>query len=98
MAKKGKIIAGSCVALAAVVAGVYVFNGGIHSSKVTVATETLQEMSLKNTISLTGVVESETGRKIYSTLSYPVELVNVEVGDVVQEGDVLAISDNAGVA
>ena len=96
MAKKSKIIAGSCVALAAVVAGVYVFNGGIHSSKVTVATEILQEMSLKNTISLTGVVESETGRKIYSTLSYPVELVNVEVGDVVQEGDVLAKLKTSG--
>lgn len=96
MAKKGKIIAGSCVAVAAIVAGVYLFNSGANSSKVTVATETLQEMSLKNTVSLTGVVESETGRKVYSTLSYPVESVHVEVGDVVQEGDVLAKLKTSG--
>jgi multidrug efflux pump subunit AcrA (membrane-fusion protein) len=96
MAKKGKIIAGSCVAVAAIVAGVYLFNGRANSNKVMVATETLQEMSLKNTVSLTGVVESETGRKVYSTLSYPVESVNVEVGDVVQEGDVLAKLKTSG--
>lgn len=96
MAKKGKIIAGSCVAVAAIVAGVYLFNGRANSNKVMVATETLQEMSLKNTVSLTGVVESETGRKVYSTLSYPVESVNVEVGDVVKEGDVLAKLKTSG--
>ena len=47
----------------------------------------------KNTVSLTGVVESETDRKVYSTLSYLVESVNVQVGDVVQAGDVLAQLD-----
>ena len=54
------------------------------------STETLQQMDLQNTVSLSGVVESQSGRKVYSTLSYLVEQVNVQVGDVVQQGDVLA--------
>ena len=45
---------------------------------------------MQNTVSLSGVVESQSGRKVYSTLSYLVEQVNVQVGDVVQQGDVLA--------
>lgn len=89
MSKK-KIIGGVCAALAVVVVGGYVVTSQKGTSQVVVSTETLQQMDLKNTISLTGTVETQTGRKVYSTLNYPVEAVNVEVGDVVQEGDVLA--------
>lgn len=89
MSKK-KIIGGVCAALAVVAVGGYVVTSQKGTSQVVVSTETLQQMDLKNTISLTGTVETQTGRKVYSTLTYPVESVNVEVGDVVQEGDVLA--------
>lgn len=89
MSKK-KIIGGVCAALAVVAVGGYVVTSQKGTSQVVVSTETLQQMDLKNTISLTGTVETQTGRKVYSTLNYPVEAVNVEVGDVVQEGDVLA--------
>lgn len=89
MSKK-KIIGGVCAALAVVVVGGYVITSQKGAAQMVVSTETLQQMDLKNTISLTGTVETQTGRKVYSTLTYPVESVNVEVGDVVQEGDVLA--------
>lgn len=89
MSKK-KIIGGVCAALAVVVVGGYVITSQKGAAQMIVSTETLQQMDLKNTISLTGTVETQTGRKVYSTLNYPVEAVNVEVGDVVQEGDVLA--------
>lgn len=89
MSKK-KIIGGVCAALAVVVVGGYVITSQKGAVQMIVSTETLQQMDLKNTISLTGTVETQTGRKVYSTLTYPVESVNVEVGDVVQEGDVLA--------
>ena len=89
MSKK-KIIGGVCAALAVVVVGGYVITSQKGAAQMIVSTETLQQMDLKNTISLTGTVETQTGRKVYSTLTYPVESVDVEVGDVVQEGDVLA--------
>lgn len=89
MSKK-KIIGGVCAALAVVVVGGYVITSQKGAAQMIVSTETLQQMDLKNTISLTGTVETQTGRKVYSTLTYPVESVNVEVGDIVQEGDVLA--------
>ncbi len=89
MSKK-KIIGGVCAALAVVVVGGYVITSQKGAAQMIVSTETLQQMDLKNTISLTGTVETQTGRKVYSTLTYPVESVNVEVGDVVQEGDMLA--------
>lgn len=90
MSKKKKIIGGICVVVAAAVVGVSVLNSKNNAALMPVSTETLQRMNLQNTVSLTGTVESETGRKVYSTLTYPVESVNVAVGDVVQEGDVLA--------
>ena len=89
MSKK-KIIGGVCAALTVVVVGGYVITSQKGAAQMIVSTETLQQMDLKNTISLTGTVETQTGRKVYSTLTYPVESVNVEGGDVVQEGDVLA--------
>lgn len=90
MSKKKKIIGGVCGVLAVAVVGGYLLLNQNSGAAVMVSTETLQQMNLQNTVSLTGVVESETGRKVYSTLSYLVDSVNVQVGDVVQEGDVLA--------
>lgn len=88
MVKKMMIISGVCVLAAAVVGGLVLGKGG--TAQTLVSTELLQQMDLQNTVSLTGVVDTENGRKVYSTLSYLVESVNVEVGDTVEEGDVLA--------
>lgn len=90
MLKNKKVIGGICAVVAVAVAVTYIMSNRNSAEQMLVSTESLQRMDLRNTVSLTGVVETETGRKVYSTLSYPVEAVNVEVGDVVQEGDVLA--------
>lgn len=89
MVKKKMIISGVCVLAAAAVVGGLVL-GKSGTAQTLVSTELLQQMDLQNTVSLTGVVDTENGRKVYSTLSYLVESVNVEVGDTVEEGDVLA--------
>lgn len=93
MSKKKKIIGVVCGVVAIAVVGGYLLLNQNSGAAVMVSTETLQQMDLQNTVSLTGVVESETDRKVYSTLSYLVESVNVQVGDVVQAGDVLAQLD-----
>lgn len=93
MSKKKKIIGVVCGVVAVAVVGGYLLLNQNSGAAVMVSTETLQQMDLQNTVSLTGVVESETDRRVYSTLSYLVESVNVQVGDVVQAGDVLAQLD-----
>lgn len=90
MTKKKKILSITCGVLAVVVVGSYFALNRNNTVQAMVSTETLQQMDLQNTVSLSGVVESQSGRKVYSTLSYLVEQVNVQVGDVVQQGDVLA--------
>lgn len=90
MTKKKKILSITCGVLAVVVVGSYFTLNRNNAVQAMVSTETLQQMDLQNTVSLSGVVESQSGRKVYSTLSYLVEQVNVQVGDVVQQGDVLA--------
>ena len=54
-----------------------------------VDTMTLERTELKNTIDVTGVVESVNSKKVYAQLSYEIEALNVAVGDTVQEGDIL---------
>jgi len=57
----------------------------------TVVTPTVQQ----DNITSTGVVESVTSRNIYSTLGFTIDRVYAEVGDFVQEGQVLAVLDTA---
>lgn len=52
-------------------------------------TAEIQLKTLENTISVGGTVESSESRKVYSKLMYPVEKINVSVGDSVKKGDVL---------
>ena len=56
-------------------------------------TQVLSYADLESSISATGTVESSDTTKVYSTLAYQVKNVLVEVGDVVQEGDLLAELD-----
>ncbi len=55
----------------------------------------LSYQDFENSISATGTVESATSEYVYSTQNYPVQTVHVEVGDVVQEGDLLAELDSS---
>ncbi len=54
----------------------------------------IQQKNLENKISVSGTVESSDTQKVYSKLAaYPVEQVNVKVGDTVKKGDVLCTID-----
>lgn len=90
MLKKKVVIPAVCVLAAGALIWTNLSSQGAAAG-VLVSTTTLETMQLQNTVSLTGTVESEDGRKVYSTLNYPVEQVNVEVGDQVQAGDVLCL-------
>lgn len=56
---------------------------------------TAARADVSDTISATGLVESseDTTAKVYSTLSYKIDTVNVSLGDTVAEGDVLCVYD-----
>ncbi len=56
-------------------------------------TAILSYTDLESSISGTGTIESGEVTKVYSTLAYQVKSVLVEVGDEVQEGDLLAELD-----
>jgi RND family efflux transporter MFP subunit len=58
-----------------------------------VETAVLEEKDLRNTVSVTGHVESTDKTKVFSRLNFPVEEVFVEVGDRVKAGDVLCQLD-----
>ncbi|MBQ6893334.1 MAG: efflux RND transporter periplasmic adaptor subunit, partial [Clostridia bacterium] len=55
----------------------------------------VQPRTVEDTISATGLVESheDTTAKVYSTLTYKIDTVNVSLGDKVNEGDVLCVYD-----
>ncbi|MBQ3160717.1 MAG: efflux RND transporter periplasmic adaptor subunit [Oscillospiraceae bacterium] len=63
---------------------------GSAASTVTYAdTVKIQEKTIENKISVSGTVKSADVQKVYSKLSYPVEKINVSVGDAVKKGDIL---------
>lgn len=53
----------------------------------------VQAAATSNNITVTGVVESVEKRNVYSTLGNIIRQVNVEVGDHVTEGQILAVLD-----
>ncbi len=52
---------------------------------------------IKNTVSAAGTVESAKSTSVYSSLNYPVEQIMVEVGDYVEQGQVMAQLDSHNV-
>lgn len=54
-------------------------------------TMTLEKKDIENTVSVSGLVESQTFTKVSAKLQYSIESVNVEVGDKVKAGDILAV-------
>jgi multidrug efflux pump subunit AcrA (membrane-fusion protein) len=56
-------------------------------------TEVVRRQDLQNYITASGTIESSDINKIYSDLIYPIESVNVSVGDVVKKGDILCTID-----
>jgi HlyD family secretion protein len=54
---------------------------------------TLQKTNISTTISSSGAIKSGDSTNVYSNFDYKVASINVQVGDVVKKGDVLAIID-----
>ena len=67
--------------------------GNENQSSETVRVIALERQDLEASISLTGTVYSAQSTEVHSTLHFPVQTVNVRVGDRVSEGDVLAMLD-----
>ena len=69
-------------------------SGGAASS---VRTVNVARSDVNKTVSVSGVVKSNNSVNIYSTLAYQIKKINVDVGDVVHAGDVLAELDTDNV-
>lgn len=83
------------IILAVVACIVYFFSlsakaGNIHAN---ISCSTLKKTTLQDTVSVSGTVQSNDSTNVYTTLTLPVQKVNVSVGDVVKKGDVLAVLD-----
>ena len=55
----------------------------------------LEKKTIENKVSVSGIVESQNFTQVSSKLGYNVESINVEVGDKVKAGDVLAVLDSS---
>lgn len=58
-----------------------------------VQTTSLKKTSIQDSVSVTGTVQSNNSKNVYTTLTYPVKEVYAKVGDVVKAGQTLAILD-----
>lgn len=95
--KKKRWVTAVVVAAAAIAAvvGFSLFGGGKETPQLDLTdTTVLTYTDLRSTVSATGTVESAQRTTVYSTVTYPVMAVHVEVGDVVQAGDLLAELDD----
>ncbi len=82
-----------------VIAGSFLLRkkGANTQTVLTSDTQVLSYADLESSVSATGTVESSDTTKVYSTLAYQVKSVLVEVGDVVQAGDLLAELDGEAI-
>lgn len=83
------IIPVSIIAGIAVIGTAVVLLSNSASSVAYADTVKIAQKELENKISVSGTVESSEKKNVYSRLNYPVEKINVSVGDVVKKGDVL---------
>lgn len=95
MKKKRKIVIPIVIVLVVgIVAGVFAVRAANAQPQArTVDTYQATRGELMNTVDVTGMVESSSSVSVYTTLSYPVQSLAVEVGDVVREGDLLCTLD-----
>ena len=91
--KKKKMLVWGIVLIVAAAVVISTFFGKGNQNALTIRTTTLAPMTLSNTVSATGSVESSDDYKVYSTLGSLVSQVNVKVGDKVEAGQVLAMLD-----
>ena len=95
--KKGPIAIGAGVLI---LLAVTLLGGGKSGKTATLAltdTTVLDRADMQNSISATGTVESASSMMVYSTVAYTVQEVPVEVGDYVEEGQLLAKLDDQNI-
>ncbi|MGN0667206.1 MAG: biotin/lipoyl-binding protein [Huintestinicola sp.] len=83
------IIIVAVLAVLAVIIISVVSSAKMMSSMQMVTTSELEKKDIRNTVSVSGIVESQTFRSVTSSLGYTVDNISVEVGDKVKKGDVL---------
>jgi len=91
-----KKITAACAVLIVTALALAVLTGAVgsgNSSPPAVRVIALERQSLEQSIALTGTVYSAQLTEVHSTLHFPVQSVNVRVGDRVNEGDLLAVLD-----
>ena len=71
-----------------------VYSASMMSGMTMAEVTELQKRNIENTVSVSGIVESRTFEQVGANLQYNVEDVNVEVGDKVKKGDILATLDS----
>lgn len=92
--KKKLLLIGAAILIVLVIIVTLTIGGGSNPVSIPVHIEPLTAADLYQTVSTNGTVQSETQKNIYTKLtSYPVQSVNVEVGDHVEAGDVLCQID-----
>ncbi len=89
--KKGMIVGAAALITAVAVVSVFLIVRPANAASTHALSDvtTLAYTDLVSAISATGVVESASSVNVYSTLNYKVDAVYVEVGDIVNKGDLL---------
>lgn len=97
--KKIVIIVIAIIAVAAVGIGIMIKNAAktVETTANTVEVEPVALRDLSDTISLKGTVSGENSLNVTSKAASEITAVNVKVGDLVQEGDVLVTLDSASI-
>lgn len=87
--KARKIIIPVSIIAGIAVIGLAVSTVNGAASATYLSTTEIQMKSLENKISVGGTIKSAESKKVYSQLTYPVEKINVSIGDTVKKGDIL---------
>lgn len=82
------------IILVVVLVGIFIFMPKKSATAKQTEYTKLTKMQLTKSASASGNVESQNSRKVYSTSSNLVKEISVEIGDLVSQGQVLAILEN----
>jgi len=97
--KKKWLIIGGVILVVAIVLLIGLNKSRAEQSGLTFSDTTVLALSdIQDTVNTTGTVESASSMTVYSTLAYTVKAVNVEVGDYVEKGALLAELDGDAIA
>ena len=91
--KHKKLIIAAAVIVAIILTFSYMIANADSNNTVGVTGIIPEKKDLKSTISATGMVQSVDSRSVFSTQAFKINSVDVSVGDVVTEGDILAQLD-----